>query len=68
MNSVYERLKELRVSKNILGEETAKLIGVTKATYSKKENGIIKFSLEEAKIIAEKMGMQIEEVFKEGEI
>jgi transcriptional regulator with XRE-family HTH domain len=42
---VYSNLIAIRKSLNLTGEEVAKLIGVNKATYSKKENGTIKFSL-----------------------
>ena len=41
----------------------AELIGVSKASYSKKENGLVKFSLKEAKIIADTFNESIEKVF-----
>lgn len=41
----------------------ADLIGVSKASYSKKENGLVKFSLKEAKIIADTFDESIEEIF-----
>ncbi|MFN3092162.1 helix-turn-helix domain-containing protein [Bacillus siamensis] len=41
----------------------AKTLGITKATYSKKENGSIKFSLEESKILADFFETTIDELF-----
>lgn len=62
---MYTKLRELRVSQNISGEELAQILNLTKATYSKKENGLVKFSLEEAKLIADKFNKKIEEIFFE---
>lgn len=58
-----ELLKELRRSKGLTGDQMAEIIGLTKASYSKKETGSIKFSLREAKVIADYFGMQIEGIF-----
>lgn len=41
----------------------ANLIGVSKASYSKKENSLIKFSSEEAKIVAGEFNKSIEDIF-----
>lgn len=41
----------------------AKTLGITKATYSKKENGSIKFSLEESKVLADFFETTIDELF-----
>lgn len=56
-------VKKLRVENNLSCKKMADLIGVSKASYSKKENGIVKFSLTEAKIIADKFKKSIEEIF-----
>lgn len=60
MNS---KIKELRISKGLSCNQMAQLIGVTKATYSKKENGLVRFSLDEAKIISDKFQETIEHIF-----
>ncbi|WP_144533502.1 helix-turn-helix transcriptional regulator [Bacillus pumilus] len=41
----------------------ARKLGITKATYSKKENGSIKFSLEESKVLADFFETTIDELF-----
>ncbi|MFL0196452.1 helix-turn-helix transcriptional regulator [Clostridium sp. WILCCON 0269] len=56
-------VKELRTNKKLTCEQMANLIGVSKATYSKKENGLIKFSLKESKIIADEFNKSIEDIF-----
>lgn len=57
------KIKELRIKNGLSCNDMAELIGVTKATYSKKENGLVKFSLDEAKIISDKFRKTIEEIF-----
>lgn len=60
-----DKLRELRLSKNLSGDDMAKLLGLSKGTYSKKENGTVKFSLIEAKRISEVFKKNIEEIFFE---
>lgn len=60
MNNV---IKELRLKNNLSCKQMADLIGVSKASYSKKENGFVKFSLNEAKIIADTFNESIEKIF-----
>lgn len=60
MNST---VKKLRLKNNFSCKQMAELIGVSKASYSKKENGLVKFSLKEAKIIADTFNESIEKVF-----
>jgi len=55
-------VKELREAKGLKQEDMAKIIGVSAPNYCKKEKGDIKFSLNEAKIIANEFGKQIEEI------
>lgn len=57
-------LKDLRKSNNLTLSDMSKLIGLkTPSAYYKKENGDVPFSLEEAKIIAEKFNKPIEIFF-----
>lgn len=65
---MYEKLKEIRRLHSVNGEELAIVLGLTKATYSKKENGTVKFSLNEAKKIADYFNMGIEELFFDYEV
>ena len=66
---MYKALRELRKNKGISAVTLAELLELkTKAAYYKKESGIVKFSVEEARKIAEYFGMQIEEIFFEEEV
>jgi Predicted transcriptional regulators len=58
-------LRELREENNLKQRLLAKLIGVSLSSYNKKENGEVRFSLKEAKIIAEYFEKPIEDIFFE---
>lgn len=57
------RLRQIREERGIKQLELALLLHVTPPTYSKKENGSIRFSLEEAKTIADYLQVSIEDIF-----
>lgn len=57
------RVKEYRKRKGIPAARLAAAIGVTAQTYYKKEQGILRFNLQDAKAIAERCGDTIEAVF-----
>lgn len=60
----YGKLREIRNQKEITAREMADLLGlVTEAAYYKKETGAIKFTLEEAKLVSDKLGMPINQIF-----
>jgi len=59
------RVREFRERNNEKQFEMARLINTTKGNYSKKESGLLRFSLQEAKIIAEHFGDTIENIFFE---
>ena len=40
MNMMYERIKELRVDKDLSQKELAEILNVTRSAYSNYENGI----------------------------
>lgn len=65
---MYTRLRELRLKNNISGMEMAKLLNITKSSYSKKELGSVKFSLNEAKLISDKFNISIEDIFFEDRV
>lgn len=66
---MYEILREMRKEKNISAIEMSKLLGLkTAAAYFKKENGSIKFSLDEARKIARYFNRPIEDIFFEIEV
>ena len=58
-----EPLKILRRSKGYTCQTMADKLGITKATYSKKENGKITISLHDAKLISQILGSTIESIF-----
>ncbi len=61
---MYLILREIRNEKGITAREMADALGLkTDAAYYKKESGLIKISLEEAKIIADKLEMSIDKIF-----
>ena len=58
-----ENLKQLRKKGNIKSKDVAKMLDISKANYSKKENGIINFSLEEAKKVAAFFKVSVDSIF-----
>lgn len=59
------KIKAYRTFSTWTQEEIAEKLGISQATYNKKENGKIPFSLAEAKKIADLFGKNIEELFFE---
>lgn len=58
------KLKEIRVKKGISAEHMAHALGLkTTNAYYKKENGKIKISTDEAKIISKELGVCFEKIF-----
>ena len=53
----YNRLKGERIAKGLTVQEMADVLGVTKGTYSKKENGKIPITVEDFSIISSKLGI-----------
>lgn len=60
---MFERLRELRQAKGLTCEQIAEKMGLTKATYNKKERGIITITLSDAKKIASILDHSIEDIF-----
>lgn len=56
-------IKNFRESQNLKQEDFAKIINVSTVNYSKKENGIVKFSLREARLISQYFNKPIEDIF-----
>lgn len=56
-------IKAFRESTGKRQEDFARIIGVSAVNYSKKENGSVKFSLEEAKKISTYFNKPIEDIF-----
>lgn len=62
------KVRELRENTGLKQEFMADLLNISPANYCKKENGTIKYSLPEAKKIADYFGKTIEEVFFADEV
>lgn len=61
---MFERLREIRTQRGISAQTMADLLGLeTEGAYYKKENGTTKFSLLEAKAVADYFGLPIETIF-----
>jgi putative transcriptional regulator len=61
---MYLRLRKLRNEMGITARDMADLLGLrTENAYYKKENGLIKFSLEEAGLVSKKIGLPVESIF-----
>lgn len=61
---MYLKLREIRNAKGITAREMADLLGLkTEAAYYKKESGLIRFSLEEARLVANRLGLPISDIF-----
>ena len=60
---VYEKLKQLRDEKGYIIEDLAKVIDCSIPNYCKKENGQVKFSVNEALKIADFLDCKVEDIF-----
>lgn len=61
--NVNFKLKSLRVERNLTQDELGKMIGIHEATYNRKEQGLNKFTLDEAKLIASIFDVPMEVIF-----
>lgn len=57
------KLRGLRAELGLTQEEIADKIGISKHSYNRKERGVRKFTLVEAKKLADLFGLSIEEIF-----
>lgn len=57
------KIKELREKAGLKQGDVAEKLDISIANYSKKENGIIKFSIEEANVISKLFNKSIDEIF-----
>lgn len=65
---MYEKLKELREKKGYSIEDIAKIIEKSPCNYFKKEMGDVKFSVNEALIIADFLKTKVEKIFFKDEL
>lgn len=65
---MYEKLKELREKKGYTIDDMAQVIGKSPCNYFKKENGDVKFSVNEALIISKFLKRKVETIFFKTEL
>ena len=63
MAKEQSKLRGIRAEKKISQQQLAEVIGVSKVTYSKKERGVTTFTLPEAVLIAQHLGVDISDIF-----
>lgn len=57
------KVKEFRQKKGLKQKQVANEMGISTANYSKKENGSIKFSVDEGCMLAKILDARVEEIF-----
>ena len=62
------KLREMREENGIKQEDMAEFLNISPSSYSKKECGMIRFSLSEARELAEYFGRSIEDIFSAYEV
>ena len=60
---MYEKLKKIREEKGYTIEDMAQVIGKSPCNYFKKENGDVKFSVNEALKISKFLRKKVEDIF-----
>lgn len=60
---MYDNLKKLREKKGYSIEDMAQIIGKSPCNYFKKENGDVKFSVNEALEISKALKTKVEKIF-----
>jgi DNA-binding XRE family transcriptional regulator len=66
---VFIGLRKIRTERDVAADTLAEVLGLeTKAAYYKKETGLVKFSLIEAKKLADYFGLPIEDLFFTNEL
>ncbi|RHW31116.1 XRE family transcriptional regulator [Lysinibacillus yapensis] len=58
----YNRLKAERVAKGFTVQDMANVLGVTKGTYSKKENGKLPVTVDDFVVISNKLEIPIDHI------
>ncbi len=63
MNTTHFELRAMRARYGLTQNDLATLLDIHKATYNRKERGMIDFSLSEAKALADHFHITIEDLF-----
>lgn len=62
MRFSLQKLRYERMSRRITQDEMARVLGVSRSSYIKRENGSVKISVEEFSIILNKLGIPEDEI------
>lgn len=65
---MYKVLKKVREAKGYTAEDMARVIDRSAPNYSMKENGNVKFSVNEALKIADFLGEKVEDIFLQDDL
>ncbi len=61
---IQEKLRSLRIAKGLTQDQMSKALGLkTKAAYTKKELGYNSISVEQGKLLADTLGVSVDELF-----
>lgn len=63
MEKPHRELRAMRARYGLTQHDMAEMLDMHKATYNRKERGMIDFTLSEAKLLADKFKVTIEELF-----
>ncbi|WP_071583955.1 helix-turn-helix domain-containing protein, partial [Bacillus licheniformis] len=58
----YNRLKAERIARGLTVQDMADFLGISKGTYSKKENGKIALTVEDFSLISNRLGIKREKI------
>jgi len=59
-----EKLRKIRKDQGINQNEMARYLGIGRSAFSKKENGDLKFTVEELEMYSEKLGVELALIIK----
>ncbi|MDD3765874.1 MAG: helix-turn-helix transcriptional regulator [Eubacteriales bacterium] len=62
------KLKGLRAERAVTQSDIANILGISTATYNRKENGLGQFDMREINIMTKFFGVTYEEIFDMGEV
>ncbi|MEA5458958.1 helix-turn-helix transcriptional regulator [Arcicella sp. LKC2W] len=70
MNTVYSKIKAIRIEKKLSQQEVGKLIGTNQSNYNRIESGLTQLTIERMEQIAKAFGMTVSELmnYEGGEI
>ena len=66
---VQEKLRSLRIAQGLTQDQMSRVLGLkTKAAYTKKELGYNSITVEEGKLLADRLGVSVDDLFCANEL